>query len=316
MQRSFKDYFTITLKGMAMGAADVVPGVSGGTIAFITGIYQELISTISGVDFSLITTWKNQGFKAAWLQLNGPFIVALLTGIFISIFSIMQVANYLLENHPVLIWSFFFGLILASVWFVAKQIPKWNAKLVIALIAGAALAFYIISLPPLVGGAPSDIFLFVAGAIAICAMILPGISGAFILVLLGAYKTVTEAAHDFDFKTLGIVALGAVVGLLSFSRILKWLFQHYSNITLAVLTGFIAGSLNKIWPWKKVLETAEFGDKSVVLREASVLPWNFEGNPHLWPAIFLMLAGFLLILILERLAMQKPVDQNAANPNV
>ena len=165
-------------------------------------------------------------------------------------------------------------------------------------------------------GVMSNWFLFVAGAIAICAMILPGISGAFILVLLGAYKPITEAAHEFDLKTLAIVAFGAIVGLLSFSRILKWLFDNYSNITLAVLTGFIAGSLNKIWPWKKVLATAEFGDKSVVLREASVLPWNFEGNPHLWPAIFLMLAGFSLILILERLAYQKPVTANAANPNL
>lgn len=315
MQRSIKDYLTITLKGMAMGAADVVPGVSGGTIAFITGIYQELIGTISGVNYSLVTTWKNEGFKATWQQLNGPFIVSLLLGILISIFSIMRLANYLLENHPVLIWSFFFGLILASVWFVAKQIPKWDIKLVTALIVGAALAFYIVSLPPMVG-APTDWFLFFAGAIAICAMILPGISGAFILVLLGAYKPVTEAAHNFDLKTLGIVAIGAIVGLLSFSRILKWLFDHYSNITLAVLTGFIAGSLNKIWPWKKILETALYGDKSVVLREESVLPGNFEGDPQLWPAVLLMLGGFLLILLLERLAIQKPLEANAANPNL
>lgn len=300
---------------MAMGAADVVPGVSGGTIAFITGIYQELIGTISGVNFSLLKTWKQQGFQAMWKQLNGSFILALLFGILISIFSVMRLTNYLLEAHPVLIWSFFFGLILASVWFVARQIPKWNFKIVLALIIGAALAFYIISLPPL-GATTNSYFLFMAGAIAICAMILPGISGAFILVLLGAYKTVTEAAHDFDFKTLGIVAIGAVFGLLAFSRILKWLFDHYSNITLAVLTGFIAGSLNKIWPWKKVLETAEFGEKIVVLREASVLPGNFEGNPQLVPAVILMLTGFLLILILERIATQKPFEQNAANPDL
>lgn len=299
-----------------MGAADVVPGVSGGTIAFITGIYQELIATISGVNFSLVKVWKKEGFKAAWQQLNGPFILALLTGILISIFSIMRLANYLLEEHPVLIWSFFFGLILASVWFVAKQIPKWDGKVVIALIAGAAIAFYVVSLPPLGGGVASNWFLFMAGAIAICAMILPGISGAFILVLLGAYKPITEAAHDFDLKTLAIVGVGAVAGLLTFSRILKWLFDHHSTITLAVLTGFIAGSLNKIWPWKQVLETAQYGDKSVVIREASVLPGNFQGDPHLVAAILLMLAGFLLILILERLATQKPGPENAANPNL
>lgn len=316
MQRNFKDYLTITFKGMAMGAADVVPGVSGGTIAFITGIYQELIATISGVNLSLVKVWKEEGFKAAWRQLNGPFILALLTGILISVFSIMRIANYLLEEHPVHIWSFFFGLIVASVWFVAKQIPKWNFKVVIGLIAGAAIAFYVVSLPPLGGGVASNWFLFMAGAIAICAMILPGISGAFILVLLGAYKPITEAAHDFDLKTLAIVGVGAIVGLLSFSRVLKWLFDHHSTITLAVLTGFIAGSLNKIWPWKQVLETAQYGDKSVVIREASVLPGNFQGDPHLVPAVILMLAGFLLILILERIATQKPVPANAANPNL
>lgn len=314
MQRSLRDYLTITLKGMAMGAADVVPGVSGGTIAFITGIYQELITTISGVNLSLIEVWKNHGFKAMWQKLNGPFILSLLTGILISVFTVMRLANFLLDEYPILIWSFFFGLILASVWFVARQIPKWNFKLGISLIIGAAIAFYIVSLPPL-GATTSALFLFMAGAIAICAMILPGISGAFILVLLGAYKTVSEAAHDFDLKTLGIVAVGAVFGLLSFSRILKWLFDHYSSITLAVLTGFIAGSLNKIWPWKKILETAQYGDKTVILRDTSVLPWNFDGNNYLFPAIILMLTGFILILLLERIATQKPT-LNAANTDL
>ncbi len=312
MHRSIKDYITITLKGMAMGAADVVPGVSGGTIAFITGIYQELITTISGVNLSLIKVWKDDGFKAMWFKLNGPFILALLSGILISIFSIMRLANYLLEEHPIHIWAFFFGLILASVWFVAKQIPKWNWKLITGLILGAAVAFYIVSLPPMVG-TRSDWFLFLAGAIAICAMILPGISGAFILVLLGAYKPITEAVRDFDLKTILIVAVGAIAGLLSFSRILKWLFAHYSNITLAVLTGFIAGSLDKIWPWKKTLETAQYGDKTVILRETSVLPWNFEGEPYLYPAIILMLSGLILILLLERIATKKPIVNAATN---
>ncbi|MUP46147.1 DUF368 domain-containing protein [Gramella sp. BOM4] len=312
MQRSFLDYLTVTLKGMAMGAADVVPGVSGGTIAFISGIYEELITTISGVKPSLLTTWKEDGFSAMWKELNGNFILALFCGILISIFSLMRLANYLLENHPVLIWSFFFGLVLASIWFVAKQIPKWNYKIIIALILGAAVAFYIVSLPPLSANS-SYLFLFFAGSIAVCAMILPGISGAFILVLLGAYKPVTEAAHDFDLKTLAVVGLGAIFGLLSFSRILKWLFVHYSSITLAVLTGFIAGSLNKIWPWKKVLETEVFGDKEVVLREASVLPWNFEGEPQTLGAVALMLVGFFLIIGLEMIATKKPDPANATN---
>lgn len=312
MQRSFSDYLKVTVKGMAMGAADVVPGVSGGTIAFISGIYEELISTISGVNVALFTTWKEQGFSAMWKQFNGNFIIALFTGILISIFTVMRLANYLLENHPILIWSFFFGLVVASIWFVAKQIPKWNFKIVLALILGAAVAFYIVSLPPL---SPNNsyIFLFFAGAIAVCAMILPGISGAFILVLLGAYKSVTEAAHDFDMKTLGIIAIGAVFGLLTFSKVLKWLFVHYSSITLAVLTGFIAGSLNKIWPWKEVLEKATYGEKEIVLSDASVLPWNFDGDPQTLWSILLMLAGFFLIIILEVVATKTPEIPNAAN---
>lgn len=312
MQRSFLDYLKVTFKGMAMGAADVVPGVSGGTIAFISGIYEELISTISGVKLSLLTTWKEDGFSAMWKELNGNFIIALFAGILISIFSLMRLANYLLENHPVLIWSFFFGLVLASIWFVAKQIPKWNFKVILALVIGASVAFYIVSLPPLAANS-GYLFLFAAGAIAVCAMILPGISGAFILVLLGAYKSVTEAAHDFDLKTLAVVGGGAVFGLLTFSRILKWLFVHYSSITLAVLTGFIAGSLNKIWPWKEVLEKATYGDKEVVLREASVLPWNFAGDPQTLYSVLLMVAGFFLIIILEMLATPNPDPANAAN---
>ncbi|WP_026914851.1 DUF368 domain-containing protein [Christiangramia portivictoriae] len=312
MQRSLVDYLKISLKGMAMGAADVVPGVSGGTIAFISGIYEELITTISGVNLGLLSTWKSDGFKAMWKELNGNFILALFAGILVSVFSVMRLANYLLENHPVLIWSFFFGLVIASIWFVGKQIPRWNWKIFAALLAGAAVAFYIVSLPPL-SASNSYLFLFFAGAVAVCAMILPGISGAFILVLLGAYKSITEAAHDFDLKTIGIVGVGAVFGLLTFSKILKWLFVHYSSITLAVLTGFIAGSLNKIWPWKETLETAMYGDKEVVLKEASVLPWNFDGDPQTVWSVVLMLAGFFLILGLEILAGNKPENANAAD---
>ncbi|MCL6219974.1 DUF368 domain-containing protein [Zunongwangia pacifica] len=312
MQRSLREYLSITLKGMAMGAADVVPGVSGGTIAFISGIYEELISTISGIDLSLLKTWKTEGFKAMWLQLNGGFIVSLLLGILISLFTLMRLANYLLQNHPVLIWSFFFGLVLASIWYVAKQIPKWNFKIVIALILGAAVALYVTSLPPM-GSSESSVFMFIAGAIAVCAMILPGISGAFILVLLGAYRPVTEAAHNFDIKTLAIVGAGAIFGLLSFSKILKWLFTHYTSITLAVLTGFIAGSLNKIWPWKKVLEVARFEDKEIVINETSVLPWNFEGDSQLLFSVVLMLAGFGLIFLLESLAGNQSEESNATN---
>lgn len=304
MERNFKDYALISLKGIAMGTADVVPGVSGGTIAFISGIYEELVTTISGINLGLLKEWREFGFSSMWKKANGNFIIALFLGIAISVFTVMRLANYLLENHPILIWSFFFGLVIASIWFVGKQIPKWNAKIITALVLGAAVAFYITTLPPITG-TQSPFFLFIAGAIAVCAMILPGISGAFILVLLGAYKTISEAIHDFDFKTIGIVAVGAVVGLLSFSRVLKWLFLKYKAVTLAVLTGFITGSLNKIWPWKEILETVTVGDKDMVIREQSVLPQHFDGDPQLIFALLLMVAGFLLILILERVATQQ-----------
>ncbi|MEY8869067.1 DUF368 domain-containing protein [Meridianimaribacter flavus] len=305
MQRRFLDYFILSLKGIAMGAADAVPGVSGGTIAFISGIYEELITTISNVNLSLITTLRKEGFKAFWSQLNGNFLVALLTGIVISFVSFMRLAKYLIENHPILIWSFFFGLIVASIFFVGKQIQKWNLAVIISLIAGALIAYYITTLPSMANN-DNPLFLFFAGAIAICAMILPGISGSFILVILGAYKTLSDALHDFDIKKILIFAVGAVVGLLSFSRVLKWLFKNYHNITLAILTGFIFGSLNKIWPWKKVLtwRTNSKGEQ-IPLLEESISPFNFDGDPKLAIAIVLMIVGFSTIFILEKLGSKK-----------
>jgi len=305
MQRRFTDYAIISLKGIAMGAADAVPGVSGGTIAFISGIYEELISTISGINLSLFSTLKKDGIKAFWQQLNGSFLVALVTGILISFVSFMRLAKYLIENHPVLIWSFFFGLIVASVYFVGKQITKWTVASVLAFVIGTLAAYYISQLPSM-ADTDSSLFLFFAGALAICAMILPGISGAFILVILGAYKTLSDALHDFDFKKILIFATGALVGILSFSHVLKWLFKNYHNITLALLTGFIFGSLNKIWPWKRVLTwRKDSAGIDIPLVEQSISPFNYEGDPQLTFAICLMLAGFLTIFILEKLGAKK-----------
>ena len=305
MQRSLKDYIIISFKGLAMGAADAVPGVSGGTIAFISGIYEELITSISNVNGSLFKTLFSKGIKAFWQQVNGNFLFALLSGILISFVSFMKLAKYLLEHHPVLIWSFFFGLIVASIYFVGKQITKWNLVSIIALIIGAGIAFYISKLPSL-GTNDSSWFLFLAGAIAICAMILPGISGSFILIILGAYKTLSNAIHDIDIKKIVLFGTGAVVGLLSFSHVLKWLFKHYHNITLALLTGFIFGSLNKVWPWKKTLtwHTDTKGIKSPLLQE-SVSPFSFDGENQILFAVVLMILGFLTILILERLGSKK-----------
>ena len=306
MSRNLKDYLIVGLKGMAMGAADVVPGVSGGTIAFISGIYEELLSSISNINLELFKTLKSYGFKAAWKQLNGNFLLALFIGIFISIVSLAKAIKYLLENEPILLWSFFFGLVLASIIYIAKQITKWNFIAFFLLFIGAFIAYYITTLNPLVSENSSPLFLFLAGAIAICAMILPGISGAFILVLLGAYKPILSAVNDRDLKTIVLVGLGAIVGLLSFSKILKWLFANYKNYTLAVLTGFIIGSLNKIWPWKETLtwRTNSHGIK-VPFNQQSVLPYNFDGDPKLIMAIILAIVGFCLILFMEKLAIKK-----------
>lgn len=303
MQRSLIDYVIITLKGLAMGAADVVPGVSGGTIAFISGIYEELIESINRINPKAIKIWKHDGFAAAWRYVNGNFLIALLTGIAISVLSLARVLKWLLENEPVLLWSFFFGLVFASILLVARQIRQWRAVTVIGFIAGAVIAWYITTLPPM-QDTHSYIFLFFAGALAICAMILPGISGAFILVLLGAYETVLGAVNEKDLKTLAIIALGAIFGLLSFSRLLKYLFTRFKNTTLAVLTGFIFGSLNKIWPWKEVISSRNIGHKTITV-EQSISPFNFDGNPQLLAACVLAVSGFLFIYFLERLAIKR-----------
>ena len=304
MGRSFKDYAIISLKGMAMGAADVVPGVSGGTIAFISGIYEELIDSINKVNLKSLKLLKDEGLKAFWKEVNANFLLALLIGIGISVVSFAKLIRHLLENHPILIWSFFFGLVLASIIYVAKKISRWYAGTVFMLLAGCLIAYFITTLSPQEAVVTYP-FVFLSGALAICAMILPGISGSFILLLLGMYKPVLDAIHFKDFGLIAVLMAGAVVGLLSFSRLLKWLFDHYENLTLAVLTGFIIGSLNKIWPWKHVLESEVINGKVKILKEESVLPLSFDGDPQLGWAILLGIAGFAFILLLERLADKK-----------
>ncbi len=306
MSRSLKEYLIIGLKGMAMGAADVVPGVSGGTIAFISGIYEELLGAISNINIGLLKTLRSDGFKVAWKQLNGNFLLSLFAGIIISIISLAKVIKWLLENEPILLWSFFFGLVLASIIYISKQITKWNFIAILVLILGAVLAYYITTLDPLVTENSSNLFLFLAGAIAICAMILPGISGSFILVLLGAYKPVLAAVNERNLTIIAVFAAGAVFGLLTFSRVLKWLFAHYKNYTLAILTGFIIGSLNKIWPWKKTLTWRVNSEGiEVPLNQQSISPFSFDGESQFLMAIILSIIGFALILLLERLAVKK-----------
>ena len=289
-----------------MGAADVVPGVSGGTIAFISGIYEELLNSISSFNLSLFSVLKNEGFKKVWKMVNGRFLLALFIGICISVLSLAKLIENLLENHPILIWSFFFGLVLASIIYIAKQIKIWNIKSYLYLIFGLIFAYYITTLNPVISQNSSPWFLFLAGMIAICAMILPGISGSFILVLLGAYKPILNAINKKDFFSVVIFMAGAILGLLTFSRVLKWLFSKYKNYTLALLIGFIAGSLNKIWPWKETISwrTNSKGIE-VPFNTTSVSPLSFDGDSKLLMAGLLAIIGFGLILLLEKLAVKK-----------
>ena len=304
MIRTLKDYSIILLKGVAMGAADVVPGVSGGTIAFISGIYEELLESISSISFKTIEVLKTQGINAAWKQINGNFLISLLIGIGISVVSLAKIISWLLENEPVLLWAFFFGLVVASIFFIGKQITKWNVVTFIVLAGGTILAYWVTTLQPLVTENSSSVFFFISGAFAICAMILPGISGAFILVLLGAYKPVLEAVHNRDFKII-IIGAGAIMGLLTFSRLLKWLFHHHKNLTLAILTGFVLGSLNKIWPWKMIIESKVIEEKEVVLMEQSISPFAYGEDNQLLLAVLVATIGFITIILLEKLAVKK-----------
>tara|TARA_B110000967_G_scaffold48203_1_gene48918 strand:- start:403 stop:1323 length:921 start_codon:yes stop_codon:yes gene_type:complete len=296
----------ISLKGMAMGAADVVPGVSGGTIAFISGIYEELIESLNNINSAAFKELKSKGFKHTWDKLNGAFLLALMSGVLTSIFSLAKGVEWFLEHHPILLWAFFFGLVAASIVYISKQIKAtlWDLaglKVFLAITIGGSIAYFITTLNP-VEASDSNLFLFFAGALAICAMILPGISGAFILVIIGAYGPVLEAISNRDIKTILVIGAGTIVGLLSFSKLLKWLFKTYHQLTLAVLTGFMIGSLNKIWPWKVAL-TYRMNSKGmeVPLNEKSISPFNYEGDPQFLQAIGLMLFGFLIILFLEKI---------------
>ena len=305
--RSLVDYFILMLKGTAMGAADVVPGVSGGTIAFISGIYEELLTAISHFNIQALKILKNEGGKATWKYIHGDFLVALFAGILVAVFSLAKLIKYLLDTHPVLLWSFFFGLVLASIWLVGKQIKSKSVVTIILFIVGTITAYWITTLQATTS-VDANWYLFISGAIAICAMILPGISGSFILLLLGSYHVVIEAIHDRELKLILIFGAGCVVGLLSFSRVLKWLFSRFKSATLAVLTGFLLGSLNKIWPWKVNVGSGPLvvhSDGREEWLQTNVSPLNFDGEPLIVWASLLALSGVLLIILLERFAAVK-----------
>lgn len=298
-----RNYFLLALRGCAMGAADVVPGVSGGTIAFITGIYEELIDSIKSIDLQAVKLLAQFKIAAFWKKINGTFLLSIVLGIGISVFSLAKLMNWLLTHHPVYVWAFFFGLIVASSVLVAKEITQWNTATVLSLPAGAAAAYLITAMTP---AETPDTWWFVllSGAIAICAMILPGISGAFILLLMGKYSYILGAVSSLNIKVMLLFILGAAAGILSFSRLLSWLLKHYRSLTVSVLTGFMIGSLNKVWPWKETLQTyTDSHGMTRPLLEANVLPDSYrtltQHDPLVGEAVLLCILGFLLIYGIE-----------------
>ena len=285
---------------MGMGAADVVPGVSGGTIAFIVGIYEELINSIKSINPANLRLLFRGQFRSFWQGINANFLLSIVLGIGISIFSLAKIITYLLVNQPILVWAFFFGLVLASTWFVAKEIKQWQVKTAVSFVIGAVLAYYITVATP--AETPTHpLFIFLCGAIAICAMILPGISGSFILVLLGKYFYIMEAVKSFRITVMLTFMAGAVIGITTFSRVLSFALRRFHDATIALLSGFMLGSLNKVWPWKETIET--YTDNHGVVKP--LVEQNIAPNTQVIEAVGLMILGFTLVYALEKLSTRK-----------
>jgi len=299
--RTPAEYAGLVARGFVMGSADVVPGVSGGTMAFILGIYEELIDSIRSV--ARLSFWKalvGLRIGEALKAVNAGFLIALFAGIVLAILSLAKGLEWLLVNQPVYLWSFFFGLVLASVWTVSKRIPGWSPLLAGALLVGAVGAYIVVRAVPL-QTPESAWYLFLSGALAICAMILPGISGSFILVLLGKYQFVLAAVNQRDLMTIAIVGAGAVIGLVTFAQVLGWLFKRYHDLVVALLTGLMVGSLRKIWPWKEVLATiTDRHGERIPTVEANILPAALGSEVVI--ALGLAIVGFAVVLVLDRLA--------------
>lgn len=294
--RTPKDYAVLVLKGIGMGAADVVPGVSGGTIALIVGIYEELVNSIKSVNLHALKLLFTFKFADFWRQINGSFLLSVVSGILISIYSLAKLVTFLLEIHPVMIWAFFFGLVLSSIYYVVKNVSEWNVMNVFMFLVGTAVAYYITIVTPT--STTNDLwFIFLSGAIAICAMILPGISGSFILLLLGKYEYMMSAVKNLDIFLLVVFAAGALVGIVLFSRLLSYLLANFYNITISLLSGFMLGSLNKVWPWKLPVSYAPDGS---VLTERNILP-----DAYMWEGIVLILVGVAVVVILETVSSRK-----------
>jgi len=303
-QRNTREYVKLAAKGMAMGAADAVPGVSGGTVAFMTGIYEELIYSLRQFDIDALKLVFTGKLKQAWNHVNGNFLITLLSGILLSLVGLASGVLYLLEHYPVLLWAFFFGLIFASTWSLARHVDGWNADRISVFGIGVVIAYLITSMSP-AAVEPTTLMIFLSGMIAICAMILPGISGSFILLLLGMYTPILGAIKALEINTLLLFAVGCGIGLLSFSRVLNWAFSHHKTMTLALLGGFMLGSLNKVWPWKYTSAyTINRHGEEVPLVQDNVLPMSYQDmtgqEPYLVAALALMAVGFVLVILLDR----------------
>jgi len=301
--RGKNDYLILFLKGIGMGAADVIPGVSGGTIAFISGIYEELINSIKSITFATLKLLISGKIGAFFNAVNGWFLLSVFGGVAVSIFSLAQLMKWLLTTHPVPVWSFFFGLILVSSVFIIRSSDQFGVKGWLAFVIGIILSFFITSVSPV--NTPEALwFVFLAGSIGICAMILPGISGAFILLLLGKYLFIMTAVTELNLPVILVFIAGAATGLIMFSKFLSWLLKYYHTVTIALLAGFMIGSLNKVWPWK-IVETWTSGShgEMVALTERNVLPLTYSEitghDSFFYSAIALFIIGIFLLIAVE-----------------
>ena len=305
----FSAYVALIGKGMAMGAADVVPGVSGGTIAFITGIYDRLLNALKSFDLALLNVLGKEGIAAAWRHIDGTFLLCVFGGVLTSILSFAHGVTWLLSNYPEMLWAFFFGLILISGLHMIRQVHHWHIGTVIILTLGVGLA-YILGVMTPNSLEPDPLILFFAGSVAICAMILPGISGSFMLLMMGLYGPVIEAVKGLNVDVLLVFGVGCIGGLLSFSHVLSWLLLRHRDLTIALLTGLMLGALGKVWPWKETLETRiNSAGEQVPLIQTNVSPMDYEsitGQPaYLVESIALMLFAMILVAAIEWFGSQR-----------
>jgi len=276
-----------------MGAANVIPGVSGGTMALILGIYEELINAIRSINLKFVRLVTQLNIKEALSSVSWPFLLPIGLGVLLATLSLAEVLSWLLDRYPVIVWSFFFGLIVSSVITVSRVIKQWRISAIVAIAVGTIIAYFLFGAIP-VSTPNAPWFIFVSGFIAICAMILPGISGAYILVLLGKYHYILKALNNKDFFTLFIIGAGALVGLISFAQILGWLLKKYHDLTMAILIGLMCGSLRKIWPWKETVTTfIDSHGKEIPSLQSNIIPPSFTIEVGF--ALLFMLIGILVI---------------------